>query len=1266
MLSKNEKTQVHRDHHPKTIEYEVTSRVGASLKDDAPCPSNNSKIDDALFRSDIGYSPPTFNINTKTNTKSEDYKQPLILDSHAPNPDEEHGNSIAKVLEWFSRSSDSSEKLDFVDSVQDMEDDMKIEDIDFEDAPRTKAEDNVYVIIPRQSSESGQRQNDLFIQDDFGDELNALEETQKGREQRFEPRPPRVEPFPVTGFSFQAENVTQKMDIPECSKEKGPDFNDIMLDNTDNKHTQIQLKETKDPEDNRPPKLANLKSFWEKGNAGPKILVSRSNLNTEKGNKLLNQNNFDRKVIDYIEEPPIAELALKENYAVPKIRKNASVKEDLNDDESRPLVRTRSKDEPKQETVIKDMQPSWRFTNSKKDRAISNSPDTDAPSFLPLKSSSPSVDSGSVLGSQSNDNVRGTMTINCSEGDCMSPAVLELEHRKKTEEPQAKSGFPPKSSFQQTIPIPLTKQSSQQQDNRAEKIKQLKLFWEKEKWEPRICVRSAAADRPDSSMSSSAKLNKRFTKSEFDLRRIGTESDEEYEENMPSSSGRESPNFILLPLRDKSVKADGINPSQFKTLREFWAGSSGKNSTSFEKNNQGPLSPEVKLLSPKAQTHKAMFQYPPGDVKFHLNQSGEMDNVRSSQFPQLRTGSQSSLKDTMPHKPPGMLNKGQRPQARRSSKGVGNGRGNSLRRATSMFAVNVEDEDLDQDLQTQSKPEPDTIVPQVRKAADVSMSPPRKNPDTNLQMKKSPETSRTRDKINEPRPSDSDPQPLARSFVPRDYQHYLGITENTDIFTPPQDTKQMSEMVCTSFSTSPEKGCHLRCSPVQASTPLSSTELRPRRGSQGPRPSAQSNDDVNHNILDSVDTLSSSRASSNCDEENPVQSALKRAVTRPMYHKSLEDITALPKPSRKSNQLDESLPNSYDNSSTPSPPSSSFSDVEHVRNLSKSVPSFLLDEVSGSVMSVYSGDFTSVEVQGTIQFSLNYVQKLKEFHIFIVQCQNLAAVDAKRNRSDPYVKIHLKPDSSNLGKRKTSVKKRTLNPVYNEILRYRVRMEYLKTQILNVSVWHNDTFARNSFLGEIEIDLSTWDFGNTKINSSYLKSRNTNSLQPADDRGEMRLAIRFLPQLTHSKAVPNSGEVHIWVKDCKNLPLIRGATLDPYVKCFVLPDTSKKSRQKTRVLKRTTNPVFNHTMVYDGFRAEDLKEACVELTVWDRDRLASHLLGGLRLGLGTGKSYGVNVDWMDSTPEEVALWEKMMDLPNEWVEEVLPLRMVTAAKNTRK
>lgn len=50
-------------------------------------------------------------------------------------------------------------------------------------------------------------------------------------------------------------------------------------------------------------------------------------------------------------------------------------------------------------------------------------------------------------------------------------------------------------------------------------------------------------------------------------------------------------------------------------------------------------------------------------------------------------------------------------------------------------------------------------------------------------------------------------------------------------------------------------------------------------------------------------------------------------------------------------------------------------------------------------------------------------------------------------------------------------------------------MEVLKTQKLNISVWHNDTFGRNSFLGEVNLDLSEWDFSNTQINDFALKAR---------------------------------------------------------------------------------------------------------------------------------------------------------------------------------
>lgn len=446
--------------------------------------------------------------------------------------------------------------------------------------------------------------------------------------------------------------------------------------------------------------------------------------------------------------------------------------------------------------------------------------------------------------------------------------------------------------------------------------------------------------------------------------------------------------------------------------------------------------------------------------------------------------------------------------------------------------------------------------------------------------------------------------------------------------------------------------------------------------------------------------------SSSEEEPSPVLKTLERSAARKMPSKSLEDISSDSSNQAKVDNLPEELIRSAEDVSTvPSQPDNQFSHPDKLKRMSKSVPAFLQDEsddretdtasessyqlsrhkkspssltnlssssgmtslssVSGSVMSVYSGDFGNLEVKGSIQFAVDYVDSLKELHIFVAQCKDLAAADAKKQRSDPYVKTYLLPDKGKMGKKKTLVVKKTLNPVYNEILRYKVEKEILKTQTLNLSVWHRDTFKRNSFLGEVELDLETWDWDN-KQNKQLkwypLKRKTAPVALEAENRGEMKLALQYVPEPIPDKKLPTTGEVHIWVKECLDLPLLRGSHLNSFVKCIILPDTSRKSRQKTRAVGKTNNPVFNHTMVYDGFRPEDLMEACVELTVWDHHKLTNQFLGGLRIGFGTGKSYGTEVDWMDSTSEEVALWEKMVKSPNTWIEATLPLRMLLIAK----
>ncbi|XP_072582212.1 synaptotagmin-like protein 2 isoform X13 [Vulpes vulpes] len=418
------------------------------------------------------------------------------------------------------------------------------------------------------------------------------------------------------------------------------------------------------------------------------------------------------------------------------------------------------------------------------------------------------------------------------------------------------------------------------------------------------------------------------------------------------------------------------------------------------------------------------------------------------------------------------------------------------------------------------------------------------------------------------------------------------------------------------------------------------------------------------------------------EEPSPVLKTLEKSAARKMPSKSLEDMSSDSPNQAKVDNLPEELVRSAEDdqkadqepdtnecipgiSTVPSQPDNPFSHPDKLKRMSKSVPAFLQDEVSGSVMSVYSGDFGNLEVKGNIQFAIDYVDSLKELHVFVAQCKDLAAADIKKQRSDPYVKTYLLPDKGKMGKKKTLVVKKTLNPVYNEILRYKIEKQILKTQKLNVSVWHRDTFKRNSFLGEVELDLETWDWDN-KQNKQLkwypLKRKTAPVPLEAENRGEMKLALQYVPEPTPGKKLPTTGEVHIWVKECLDLPQLRGSHLNSFVKCIILPDTSRKSRQKTRAVGKTTNPVFNHTMVYDGFRPEDLTEACVELTVWDHHKLTNQFLGGLRIGFGTGKSYGTEVDWMDSTSEEVALWEKMVNSPNTWIEATLPLRMLLIAK----
>lgn len=326
--------------------------------------------------------------------------------------------------------------------------------------------------------------------------------------------------------------------------------------------------------------------------------------------------------------------------------------------------------------------------------------------------------------------------------------------------------------------------------------------------------------------------------------------------------------------------------------------------------------------------------------------------------------------------------------------------------------------------------------------------------------------------------------------------------------------------------------------------------------------------------------------------------------------------------------------------------------LDRMLSSSSSMSSLNSSTLSGSQMSLSGeAEAAAVQVRGSVHFALHYEPGAAELRVHVIQCQGLAA--ARRRRSDPYVKSYLLPDKQS--KRKTTVKKRNLNPIFNETLRYSVPQAELQGRVLSLSVWHRESLGRNIFLGEVEVPLDTWNW-DSEPSWLPLQPRVPPSPDALPSRGLLSLSLKYIPAGSEGAGLPPSGELHFWVKEAQDLVPLRSGSLDTYIQCSVLPDDSRASRQRTRVVRRSLNPMFNHTMVYDGFEPADLRQACAELSLWDHGTLASRQLGGTRLSLGTGSSYGLQVPWMDSTPEEKQLWQTLLERPCEWVDGLLPLR----------
>jgi len=220
---------------------------------------------------------------------------------------------------------------------------------------------------------------------------------------------------------------------------------------------------------------------------------------------------------------------------------------------------------------------------------------------------------------------------------------------------------------------------------------------------------------------------------------------------------------------------------------------------------------------------------------------------------------------------------------------------------------------------------------------------------------------------------------------------------------------------------------------------------------------------------------------------------------------------------------------------------------------------------------------------------------------------------------------------------------------------------------LNVAVWH-DKVGINTFLGEANIYMQDFDEDGPALYDLLPKMDESESGAGwmSDYYGEIEVTMRF--QCETSKNIltdSDIGQLDAVIKKVKNVPNQNKSPCNLFIKGYFLPDHHRQTKQKSPVITSSSSDeiTFDHLFSYTNVQVSDLKHRCLELRCFHQSKIGKHkLIGGVRIGCGSGMSLNEPVDWMDSNVGERSLWDGCLQTPNTWIEGTLDLRKLPANK----
>ncbi|XP_067097267.1 synaptotagmin-like protein 3 [Osmerus mordax] len=295
--------------------------------------------------------------------------------------------------------------------------------------------------------------------------------------------------------------------------------------------------------------------------------------------------------------------------------------------------------------------------------------------------------------------------------------------------------------------------------------------------------------------------------------------------------------------------------------------------------------------------------------------------------------------------------------------------------------------------------------------------------------------------------------------------------------------------------------------------------------------------------------------------------------------------------------------------------------------------------------------FEHVHVTGDLELAIAFNDITSCLEITVRACRNLTFGDIKRKKCHPYVKIYLLPDKSQSSKMKTTIKRNTTDPVYDEVLQCQIERPQLSGRTLQASVWHSGTLKK-VFLGEVLIPLEGWMFQDRAHSSSVCYSlcpKGSEGGVLEQSRREILVRIKF-SSLSQPSWVCKTDEVQIGLHDdgqltvlitgAKNLPTKTNSSQNTYVKgCLAIPRSSGLL-QRTHVMKVKPRAGWSHQLVFSRVTPSDLLDSTLHMELWDQSpfSLPDRPMGVVRMEPGSP-------------------WQLALQMPNMWHDFHLPVQV---------